>query len=178
MNTIADRVALGAAWLDIHYPNWVDAIDLATLDISNCTSCVLGQVYTGCIPADEQDQLIAQVVRMNWFPEHDEGLAEVKAEYAESVREGVHGGYNILFQVHDLLGAGAFQGFATGDPGPCGEGEDWRLYLVRIKAEARVEYAALLEEWTRVIIGRRLDAHPDAMASYSDEPFRVYATAA
>lgn len=185
MNTIADRVALGATWLDLHYPGWVDAIDLDTLDISNCTSCVLGQVYTACIPADEQNQLIAQVVRMNWYAEHDEGFEEFKAEFVESIQDGVYGGYNILLRVHDLIEGGALQGFAVGDPGPVCDGEGWEDNLLRIQAKAQVEYANLLDEWTRVIIGRRRDASQKALAGelanldiITPETFQVYATAA
>lgn len=184
MTTIADRVALGAAWLDQHYPNWVNAIDLDTLDVSNCTSCVLGQVYTGCIPADEQDQLLAQVVRRNWYAGHDKGFEEFRAEWAESVQDGTHGGYNILYQVHDLLEGGSLQGFAVGDPGAQREDESIGGYLLRIKQEADVEYANLLDEWTRVVISRRRRASQEALVAelakldnITPETSRVYATA-
>jgi hypothetical protein len=44
MSTIAERVDAGAAWLDNHYPRWVDRIDLDTLDLGNCTRCIGGQL--------------------------------------------------------------------------------------------------------------------------------------
>lgn len=39
------RVEAGVALLDEKYPGWECAIDLATLRLSSCTSCVLGQLY-------------------------------------------------------------------------------------------------------------------------------------
>lgn len=47
MNTITDRVAAGATWLDEHRPGWVDRIDLDTLELSDTCNCVLGQEYGG-----------------------------------------------------------------------------------------------------------------------------------
>jgi len=39
------RIERGAALLDDKVPGWQDKIDLATLDMSNCANCVVGQVY-------------------------------------------------------------------------------------------------------------------------------------
>lgn len=47
MSTIAERVAAGAAWLDENVPDWVERIDLARLDVSDCVDCVLGQLFGG-----------------------------------------------------------------------------------------------------------------------------------
>lgn len=43
--TTVDRVARGAALLDVERPGWVDSIDLVTLNISSEARCVLGQVF-------------------------------------------------------------------------------------------------------------------------------------
>jgi hypothetical protein len=40
-----ERVAAGAAWLDVAAPGWVDRIDPGTLDLSSDADCVLGQVF-------------------------------------------------------------------------------------------------------------------------------------
>ena len=40
-----EPVAAGSRWLDEHVPGWEQRIDLETLDVTNCTMCVLGQVY-------------------------------------------------------------------------------------------------------------------------------------
>jgi hypothetical protein len=45
--TIAERVAAGEALLDERRPGWLQAIDLATLDLGSAFDCVLGQVYAG-----------------------------------------------------------------------------------------------------------------------------------
>lgn len=45
MNTIAERVAAGAAFLDEREPGWVDRIDPRRLDIADCSRCVLGQLF-------------------------------------------------------------------------------------------------------------------------------------
>lgn len=44
-------VKKGAAWLDEVRPGWIDAIDVAQLDISSGACCILGQVF-----ADEADE--------------------------------------------------------------------------------------------------------------------------
>lgn len=42
---ITARVAAGAALLDSEQPGWDQRVTLDTLEISSCTSCVLGQLY-------------------------------------------------------------------------------------------------------------------------------------
>jgi hypothetical protein len=64
MNTIAERVAAGAAWLDAHEPGWVDRIDLGGLDIQSCDRCILGQVYGHYVDAPDDarrtgDQIVS-----------------------------------------------------------------------------------------------------------------------
>ena len=72
MNTIAERVAAGTAFLDQHDPDWWKAgveraIDLATLDLDEPALCILGQrcpvgvlaEYCNLDPADE-DELSAE----------------------------------------------------------------------------------------------------------------------
>lgn len=46
-HAVAERVAQGAALLDIKQPGWEHRIDLDTLDIQTSTTCVLGQVFCG-----------------------------------------------------------------------------------------------------------------------------------
>jgi hypothetical protein len=43
---ITRRVAAGVALLDEQRPDWDQAIDLHTLQISSCTRCVLGQLHS------------------------------------------------------------------------------------------------------------------------------------
>ena len=39
-----NRIERGAAWLDEHHPGWRDKVNVDTLDLSDCTMCVLGQL--------------------------------------------------------------------------------------------------------------------------------------
>ncbi len=41
----AERVALGAVFLDEQEPGWVGRINLKRLNMANCHLCVLGQLY-------------------------------------------------------------------------------------------------------------------------------------
>ncbi len=43
----ADRIRRGAAFLDIERPGWRDEVDVDTLELSDCTRCVLGQLAGG-----------------------------------------------------------------------------------------------------------------------------------
>jgi hypothetical protein len=43
--TIPERVAAGAAWLDAAMPNWIDKVDLDTLDVGSDCRCILGQTF-------------------------------------------------------------------------------------------------------------------------------------
>ena len=45
--TIAERVAAGAAFLDEREPGWDKRIDLDKLSIGSGCNCVLGQLYQG-----------------------------------------------------------------------------------------------------------------------------------
>lgn len=136
---IATRVARGADWLDQCYPNWWQAIEISTLDVASCHHCVLGQVFTGCIPVGEGDQILAQVL---------ESMVEFERRAAqESIDEGGWGGYNTLVEHHGMVPFTSALGFATGMgwTGPDGE------YVTAV-----AELAMLTDEWTRVIISRRL----------------------
>lgn len=44
--SVADRVAKGAALLDRELPDWAREIDLERLDITQVDDCILGQLYT------------------------------------------------------------------------------------------------------------------------------------
>lgn len=41
----ADRVADGAAWLDLHQPGWTALVDVDLLQLDDPEECVLGQVF-------------------------------------------------------------------------------------------------------------------------------------
>lgn len=142
MSDVVDRVARGAAWLDEKYPAWFEGIDLSTLDLGNCTRCVLGQVYTGVIPAAEQGQVLAQAIA-----QVTAGCTDTEAwehEYREEVGLGSMGGYQILTDFHELPEEGMWHGFVAPADSSGDEGEE------------KAQYAELLEEWTRVIISRRM----------------------
>jgi hypothetical protein len=42
--TIAERVAAGAAFLDENEPGWFRLVDVASLRLEDCFSCVIGQL--------------------------------------------------------------------------------------------------------------------------------------
>lgn len=45
MKDFEKEVSRGIAFLDEHCPDWKNKIDLDTLDMKNCSYCVLGQVF-------------------------------------------------------------------------------------------------------------------------------------
>lgn len=139
MNDIAARVARGAVWLDEHYPQWWERIEISTLDVSSCHLCVLGQVYTGCIPTGEQGQILAQVI--------NEAAGIERYSLLEYIETGKWGGYNTLVDYHGLACYAPGLGFSIGMGWTDTEGTP-----VTVKAEM----AMLTDEWTRVIISRRL----------------------
>lgn len=144
MSDVKARVARGADWLDEKYPGWFKVIDLAILDISDCHQCVLGQVYTGCIPAGERGQIVAQVVKhLVESSGADEGCWENQVFG--------WGGYSVLNDFHALLDGGRPYGFLA----QCSLDDDLD--------EIEGDYQALLDEWTRVIIERRLAEHPEVL---------------
>lgn len=131
---INEAVAKGATWLDEHYPNWWKAVDLAVLDVSQCDRCVLGQVYTGYIPVHERDQILAQVLEKC---------------YVHPIQRDL--GFNVLSHLHDLdWFTSAKLGFSV------------ESHLGACRSDCTEEchgthgYAELTDEWTRVIISRRL----------------------
>lgn len=55
--SIAQRVAAGARWLDeLFGPQWVDRIDLNTLDLASTYRCICGQVFNQQHHADNVDE--------------------------------------------------------------------------------------------------------------------------
>jgi hypothetical protein len=82
---VLEKVKRGIAVLEEKYgPDWVDRIDLDTLDLGESDSCVLGQVYAGAELSDAE---------WEWFhsylEDHDSfysnwGVAEVKSSYEYS----------------------------------------------------------------------------------------------
>lgn len=143
MHTIATRVARGADWLDLNYPTWWEQIDLATLNIASCSDCVLGQIYTRVIPTEERAGIVAQVLR-NMHPFERGAFAEAVAEAA------VTPGFNILVEKHAMWIGAQFMGFSL--PFFSALGTDGNPTAVE-------EMAALTDEWTRVIIERRINAN-------------------
>lgn len=133
-------------WLDQHYPNWWQVIDLGTLDISDCSVCVLGQVFTGCIPDEERNQLVAQVA-LSAFPD----VESMRESFIASVASGEAGGFNVLVDLHDMVKPD----FNTRDLG-------FNIsYEALMQDDWDLDYGDLLDEWTRVILQRRIEAHPD-----------------
>lgn len=45
--TLADRVARGAAWMDEQTPDWFRQVNDDTFDVADCETCIWGQVYGG-----------------------------------------------------------------------------------------------------------------------------------
>ena len=138
------RVQAGSAWLDVNYPGWWKTIDLVDLDLSTCRYCVLGQVWTGHIPAEERRQLLAQVIRASEQADCWSGVN------LDTVAIKVGNGYTWLRQVHKLTPLDTTRmGFAlSGDEAPMGFDR------------TRAAWDGLGDEWVRVIIGRRLASEP------------------
>lgn len=54
----AERCAAkGASFLDEARPGWADKVDLDRLDLGDCMSCVLGQLYGGYVAGINSDEL-------------------------------------------------------------------------------------------------------------------------
>ncbi len=49
MDTIAERVARGAALLDERRPGWAGEVNAERLEMNDCYECVLGQLFGGFI---------------------------------------------------------------------------------------------------------------------------------
>lgn len=53
---VLERVKRGMAWLEEkHGPDWVDHIDMKTLDLESGAACVLGQVYAAEALAEDPE---------------------------------------------------------------------------------------------------------------------------
>ena len=152
MTITEDRVQTGAAWLDLTYPGWYRSIDLSILDVAKCDVCVLGQIYTGCIPEGERGQILAQAM-------------------LDKPRYWSPFGYNVLSELHQLtLPELEAMGFVLITPDNC----ECENLCTCIPA-----YPELTDAWTTLIIQRRLDEHPDVRLEYSTlkaiEPEKVTA---
>lgn len=139
MITIAERVSNGSAWLDEHYPDWWKSIDLGTLKVSSCHLCVLGQVYTGHIPADERLEILGQVLNRMAAVSPFESRT-----YDESLNRGTSGGFNVLYDYHGMNNMAPRLGFSI----------DWEW--IGSWRSVNDQYEALTDEWTKVIISRRM----------------------
>lgn len=129
MSTIAERVALGAKFLDEHDPEWwrpdvEQAIDLATLNLASGSMCVLGQ---RC-PRETLASFLGDKMPLYSNPEYYRYSA-----YASRLR---------LLYGADTFGWGHDLGFdddiAADDPDDDGS-----------------RHGGLTAEWKRVITGRR-----------------------
>lgn len=143
-NTAAARVARGARWLDAHYPNWWKTIDLGTLNVASCKRCVLGQVFTGTIPADEQDQILAQVIANPSSFQHGTSMSLAH----KMVKDGTWNGFISLVQMHNLSFFTSLMGFAAGQMFDPVTGDELL---------ASEQFDLLNAEWTRLIIERRIN---------------------
>lgn len=38
------KIITGMKWLDLHYPGWIDKVNLDILNIRSCGLCIIGQV--------------------------------------------------------------------------------------------------------------------------------------
>lgn len=138
--TIAERVALGAAFLDKHFTGWWERIDLGTLNIDDCDSCVLGQLWCTA-PQEEAGQIVAQSVGRLMLVSGGALDRMTATEVATN-----NNPYATIVQAYEeLRGTGSHKlgfnfgaNFITHDDEP----------------------EALADEWTRLIIQRRLDASP------------------
>lgn len=45
----------GVTWLDANIPDWIDRIDVDTLDLQDCVKCVLGQLFDPTEPGAPQE---------------------------------------------------------------------------------------------------------------------------
>lgn len=143
--TITERVAKGAAFLDEHFTGWWERIDLNTLNIDSCDNCVLGQLWCTA-PQEEQGQIVAQAVQSMVAKRWDLQMAH------QIMREQTPYG-RIATAYEELNLSGTWDlGFNYGNP----------TYADLDEAQD------LTDEWTRVVIQRRLDAHPDVILGCSD----------
>ncbi len=131
MNTIAERVAAGAAFLDEHDPDWwkadvPNAIDLDGLDLGDGEICILGQRCPLTVLAGYCGLEPGQV-----------GRAHRERSYIAYIRHlsGLTDRQTFAWAVN--------HGFNAAGPEPGDEEERER------------EYDALTAEWKRVITGRR-----------------------
>lgn len=152
---LAERVKLGEAWLDQHYPGWYKAIDLGTLELSSCNLCVLGQVWSGYIPPEERNQLVAQIVSKPVYSY----LADDPARQLR-MASGADG-FEAMIRVHSA-------GFQMGVLGFTLRGEDIddSDYTSLFSPSEKV-FATLTDLWTEVIIQRRMADHPDVVEEAS-----------
>lgn len=143
--SIAERVALGSAFLDRHFTGWWERIDLNILDIDSCEGCVLGQLWCTS-PQEEAGQIMAQAVaHFIELPFYD---LETATEAATRNTP-----YGIISTAFDELRYSRTYAL----------GFNYATYSIF----ARTEVEALTDEWTRLIIQRRLDAHPDVLLGLS-----------
>lgn len=134
MLTIEQRVAAGAAWLDRTRPGWVDEVDLDRLEMTECKSCVLGQIVV------KERDIVIEATENNIYAEELEEMIVGYDSLVEATREELA----LLRQIDDLerlvmthVEAEA-RGFHTGGTYDA----------------ANPEWQDLTDEWRRVIVAR------------------------
>lgn len=95
-DSIQQRVAKGAAWLDTVRPGWRDSISLDKLDIASGCECVCGQTFggysigtellRGSVPYDTEGYY--GIVVGHAFLHQFTDLAELNAEWRRVIHQG------------------------------------------------------------------------------------------
>jgi hypothetical protein len=90
-------VAVGAAWLDQHVPNWVNEIDLESLDLREQCACVLGQLVK-TVQVDWPDEYVNYytVAASSWQQrphalEHEVFGLDHQLSHEQAINMGFHG---------------------------------------------------------------------------------------
>lgn len=157
--TAEKAVAQGAAWLDATYPGWIDSIDLAALNLSDCQTCIMGQVWHGHIPAEERTELFAQILDAATPNVYDRDVNNgfvalqalngfVPGRSNDTMAKMGFFAVSCNITTHEHLRVFDEWGYAT-----CG---------------CVPTYAQLLDAWTLLILRRRIAAHPDLAELGSD----------
>jgi hypothetical protein len=55
MTAVSEHVARGDALLDAKIPGWAERINLATLALSDCERCIVGQLYAAATQDEDDD---------------------------------------------------------------------------------------------------------------------------
>jgi hypothetical protein len=89
VTSLAESVEKCAAWLDIREPDWVDRIDLATLDISEPCLCVGGQLAGTDYGWEALSRAFMRDHRFDYWDDRDERVAFVDPDATDLWRREV-----------------------------------------------------------------------------------------